>query len=134
MYAIKEALKDLFEEYRRVVNPQTSQAKGVADLIMDEQVDDDTGDAMQQFLKHQKVKSGLEANKSELDIYLQEQMKQEAGAFDVLLWWKLIVQGSLPILALQGMCLLFQLAQLLPNQHSALVEECLMSTEALSTL
>ncbi|OMO64314.1 putative Zinc finger, BED-type [Corchorus olitorius] len=51
-----EALKDLFEEYRRAPNPQTSQAKGAADL-MDEQVDDDTGDAMQQFLKHQKVSS-----------------------------------------------------------------------------
>ncbi|OMO96460.1 hypothetical protein COLO4_15248 [Corchorus olitorius] len=55
---------------------------------MDEEVDDDSYDAMQKFLKHQ-MESGLEANKYELDIYLQEQMKQGAATFDVLLWWKL---------------------------------------------
>ncbi|OMP06235.1 putative Zinc finger, BED-type [Corchorus olitorius] len=39
-------MEHLALEGMRAINPQTSQAKGAADL-MDEQVDDDTGDAMQ---------------------------------------------------------------------------------------
>ncbi|OMO81317.1 putative Zinc finger, BED-type [Corchorus olitorius] len=97
------AMRDIFEDYRRALGSekgceasQTSQAQGSADL-MDE---DDCGDAMQLFMKHQRIwtnvvfsfsckECGLQANKSELDIYLQEEMKQEGPAFDVLAWWKL---------------------------------------------
>ncbi|OMO60875.1 putative Zinc finger, BED-type [Corchorus olitorius] len=97
------AMRDIIEDYRRALGSekgceasQTSQAQGSADL-MDE---DDCDDAMQLFMKHQRIwtnvvfsfsckECGLQANKSKLDIYLQEEMKQEGPAFDVLAWWKL---------------------------------------------
>ncbi|OMO68140.1 hypothetical protein COLO4_29866 [Corchorus olitorius] len=57
-------------------------AKCAADLM-----DEDFGDAMQLFMRHQK-EYGLQTNKIKLDIYLQEEMKQQGAAFDVLSWWK----------------------------------------------
>ncbi|OMP09216.1 hypothetical protein COLO4_05693 [Corchorus olitorius] len=88
MGSINEAMRDLFEDYRRALGSEkgceashTSQTQGSTDL-MDE--GDDCGDAMQLFIRHQML-----TNKTELDIYLQEEMKQQGAAFDVLSWWKL---------------------------------------------
>ncbi|OMP10317.1 hypothetical protein COLO4_04623 [Corchorus olitorius] len=91
-YPMAKSMRDLFEDYRRASGSeieceasQTSQTQtqGVPDLM-----DEDCGDAIKLFMRHQR-ESGLQANKTELEIYLKEEMKQQGAAFDVLSWWKL---------------------------------------------
>ncbi|OMP10456.1 putative Zinc finger, BED-type [Corchorus olitorius] len=92
---INEALLDLFEDYRRACNPSSN--KGSAPEMSfqanvgDGLDEDDSGDAMTQFIKHQKESGLQQQQKSELEIYLQEEKEkmQQGAPFDVLLWWRL---------------------------------------------
>ncbi|OMO63818.1 TMV resistance protein N-like protein [Corchorus olitorius] len=62
---------------------QTSQnvAAEIDDDAMDHEVDDSEGDAMAQFYKHQ-MESGTVQQKTELEIYLQEDREKGSSEFD----------------------------------------------------
>ncbi|OMO96970.1 hypothetical protein CCACVL1_04732 [Corchorus capsularis] len=87
---INEALKDIFEDYVKVLNPAatSSQSSQVQQSSLMEE--DDDYDAMAEFQKHQ-MESGGDELKTELYIYLQEEpeVQKKDGDFDVLIWWKL---------------------------------------------
>ncbi|OMO82986.1 hypothetical protein COLO4_22754 [Corchorus olitorius] len=80
LVGINEALKDIFEDYVKVMNPAatSSQSSQVQQSSLME--DDDDYDAMAEFQKHQ-MESGGDELKTELDIYLQEEPEMQKKGF-----------------------------------------------------
>ncbi|OMP00267.1 hypothetical protein CCACVL1_03412 [Corchorus capsularis] len=95
MKTMQEATKELFEGYKTLLSPEKGSGSGGNDATMEEAVTsvDPLGEgneesAMDMFWKHE-MESGKEENRSELDVYLKEDLEKKAGDFDVLGWWKM---------------------------------------------
>ncbi|OMO50231.1 hypothetical protein CCACVL1_30563 [Corchorus capsularis] len=95
MKTVQETTKELFEGYKTLLSPEKGSGSGGNDATMEEAVTfvDPLGEgneesSMDMFWKHE-MESGKEENRSELDVYLKEDLEKKAGDFDVLGWWKM---------------------------------------------
>ncbi|OMO81497.1 hypothetical protein COLO4_23555 [Corchorus olitorius] len=89
---VNEALNEIFADYKQHLCPQKASGSGnqtcrdymdVDHMVMD----DGEESAMDMFWKHE-AESGKAENRSELDIFLQEE-REKSVEFDVSGWWKL---------------------------------------------
>ncbi|OMO69969.1 putative Zinc finger, BED-type [Corchorus olitorius] len=92
---VQEATKEQFEDYKKLLTPEKGSGSGGKEATMEEAVtsfdllsDGNDESAMDMFWKHE-MEFGKEENRSELDVYLKEDLEKEGGDFDVLDWWKM---------------------------------------------
>ncbi|OMP07036.1 hypothetical protein COLO4_07685 [Corchorus olitorius] len=89
LQTVQDAMYELFQDYKKVLSPNEKvlqMTKIFASVGVG--LEDNDNSAMDMFWKHE-MESGKEENRTELDVYLQEDREKKREDFDILIWWKI---------------------------------------------